>query len=311
MTDSPKTFLSTKEVAELLDVNEKVVYSLISDKGLPACKVTGKWIFPRHLVERWIESHVVNYPADRGIPSGSLLIIVGSNDPLLERTIALFNSLSSDCLAVFGSTGSLGGIRALNRKVCQIASSHLMHSDEEDYNFVYLEELMEGEKPVVVNFCFRDQGIMVKRGNPKDITGIPSLARGDVTIVNRQEGTGTRLLLEHELKKAGIEPGRVKGYRKTFPTHLAVGLEVLSGKADAALGIKAIASLLNLDFIPIRKERYDLLISREHFFSKPVQRFLGLLQERAFRSLSEVLDGYDISMSGKMLFHDTVKQKNI
>ena len=305
MTESSKTFLSTKEVAELLDVNEKVVYSLISEKGLPACKITGKWIFPRHLVERWIENHVINYPSKEPITFSSLLIIVGSNDPLLERTIALFNSLFSDeLLAVFGSTGSLGGLRALNRKLCQIASSHLMHSDEREYNFAYIEDQIEGERPAVINFCFREQGIMVRKGNPKGIRDISSLARPDVRIANRQEGTGTRLLLDHELNKAGIDPKRIKGYENSFPTHLAVGLEVISGRVDAGIGIKAIASLLGLDFIPLRKERYDLLVAKEHFFEKPVQRFLGLLQEESFRELASVLDGYDVSMSGKMVFYE-------
>ena len=302
MPEHPKTFLSTKEVAELLDVNEKVVYSLISEKGLPACKVTGKWIFPRHLVEKWIESHVINYPGDSPVTSETLLVIAGSNDPLMERTIALYNSKRGDTLAVFGSTGSLGGLKALNRKLCHIATSHLMHSDEEEYNFAYLEEHIDGPLPAVVNFCFREQGIMVAKGNPKRIENIASLAKTGIKIANRQKGTGTRLLLEHELKKAGIDPSKVNGYGSEFPTHLAVGLEVLSGRADAALGIKAVASLLNLDFIPVRKERYDLLILKDRFFDKPIQKFLGFLQDEAFKNLASTLDGYDLGMTGKMVF---------
>ena len=302
MQENPKTFLSTREIAELLDVNEKVVYSLISEKGLPACKVTGKWIFPRHLVEKWVENHVINYPREPATASGTLLVIVGSNDPLLERTIALYNSIHDDTLAVFGSAGSLGGLKALGKKQCQIATSHLMHSNEEDYNFAYLEEILDGPLPAVVNFCFREQGIIVARENPKDIKSVKSLAKEDIKIANRQKGTGTRLLLEHELKKAGVDPDRIKGFKTEFPTHLAVGLEVLSGRVDAALGIKAIASLLNLDFIPIKKERYDLLIPKDIFFNRPVQKFLGLLQDRVFQELAGTFDGYDLSMSGKMVF---------
>ncbi len=302
MHENPKTFLSTREVAELLDVNEKVVYSLISEKGLPACKVTGKWIFPRHLVEKWIENHVLNYPSESPTTSSTLLVIAGSNDPLLERTIALFNNTYDDTLAVFGSTGSLGGLKALSRKQCQIATSHLMHSDEEEYNFAYLEEVLDGPLPAVVNFCFREQGIIIARGNPKNINSIESLANGEIRIANRQKGTGTRLLLEHELKKAGFDPARIDGFESEFPTHLAVGLEVLSGRADAAMGIKAIATLLNLEFIPIKKERYDLLIPKDRFFDKPIQRFLGLLQDKNFKELANTFEGYDLTMSGKMVF---------
>ncbi len=305
MAKEPKTFLSTKEVAELLDINEKVVYSLISEKGLPASKVTGKWIFPRHLVEKWIESHVVNYPSSEKAPiSKEPLIIVGSNDLLLERTIALYNNIFKENgnLCVFGCTGSLGGLKALAKGTCHIATAHLIHSDEKDYNFAYIEENIDGPLPVVVNFCFREQGIIIKKENPKNIKDISSLAENNIVIANRPKGTGTRLLLDHELQKAQIEPQKIKGYEQEFPTHLSVAIEVLSGRVDAGLGIKAVASLLGLGFIPIRYERYDFLIPKDLFFERPVQRFLGLLQEEEFKRLSMTFEGYDITHTGRITY---------
>lgn len=303
MSDTPRTFLSTREVAELLDVNEKVVYSLISEKGLPACKVTGKWIFPRHLVETWIESHVTNYPGQAGVsPAGEPLIIAGSNDPLLERTIALFNSRFPDHLCVFGSTGSLGGLQALGRCRCHMATSHLMHGDEREYNFEYLAEHIEGPLPVVVNFCFREQGLILAPGNPEKIQAIPDLARPGLRFANRPAGTGTRLLLEHELHKAKIDPVAITGFDRDFPTHLAVAFEVLSGRADAGLGIRAVASLLGLDFISVRRERYDFLVARSLFFERSIQRFLGLLQEAAFQELVSTFEGYDVSLCGRIAY---------
>lgn len=303
MPQTPKTFLSTREVAELLDVNEKVVYSLIAEKGLPACKVTGKWIFPRHLTERWIESHVINYPPQGQLRlSGDPLIIAGSSDLLVERTIALFNTVFPEHLCVFGAAGSLGGIKALGRKQCHIATSHLMHSDEKEYNFAYLAEHIQGPLPVVVNFCLRQQGIMVVKGNPKHIEDVRSFLRPDVVIANRPVGTGTRLLLEHELHKEGIDPARIEGIGNEFPTHLSAALEVLAARADAAPGIQAAAVLLGLDFIPVRRERYDLLIAKDLFFEKAVQRFLSLLQENAFRNLAQTFAGYDLSHCGHMAF---------
>jgi len=303
MPDTPRTFLSTREVAELLDVNEKVVYSLISEKGLPACKVTGKWIFPRHLVETWVESHVINYPSQAGVsPAGEPLIIAGSNDPLLERAIALFNSRFPDHLCVFGSTGSLGGLRALARGRCHVATCHLMHGDEQEYNFEYLSEHIEGPLPVVVNFCFREQGLIVAPGNPEKIHGISDLARPGIRFANRPAGTGTRLLLEHELHKAQIDPTRVAGFDHEFPTHLAVAFEVLAGRAEAGLGIRAVAALLGLDFMAVRRERYDFLISRNLFFEKAIQRFLGLLQEEAFQKLVGTFEGYDMHLCGRITY---------
>jgi len=303
MPDTPKTFLSTREVAELLDVNEKVVYSLISEKDLPACKITGKWIFPRHLVQMWIDSHVINYPSHAGVPpAGDPLIIVGSNDPLLERTIALFNSRFPDHLCVFGSAGSLGGLRALNRARCHMATSHLMHGDEQEYNFAYLAEHIAGPLPVVVNFCFREQGLIVASGNPAKIRSVSDLGHPGVRFANRPQGTGTRLLLEHELHKSEIDPAKIGGFDREFPTHLAVAFEVLAGRADAGLGIRAVASLLGLDFIPVRRERYDFLVSRNLFFEKFIQRFLGLLQEEDFQKLVETFEGYDVHLCGRIAY---------
>ncbi len=148
--------LSTKEVAEFLNVNEKMVYTLVSEKGLPATKITGKWLFPRHLVEQWVETNTINYP-DNGYrlpPYDGLLIITGSNDPLLDRAISVFNSHQSDQLAVFGNLGSMGGLRALRQNLCHMASSHLLQDDESEYNFDYAFEELD-EMPAVVNFCRR------------------------------------------------------------------------------------------------------------------------------------------------------------
>ena len=298
-----KTFLSTKEVAQFLNVNEKMVYSLVSEKGLPATKVTGKWLFPRQLVEQWLESHVINFP--KAVPyqaSNGLLIIVGSHDILFERLIGLFNGLHTDSLAVFGNVGSQGGLRALARGLCHMASSHLMQEDEREYNFEYVAQESGGEMPAVVNFCRREQGLLVSKGNPMGILDMSDLARKGIRIVNRPVGTGTRLLLDLELKKAGIEADKIKGYNQEFRSHLDVGLEVLSGRAHTAPAIRSVATLLGLEFIPLRWERYDLLISKECFFERRVQLFLGLLSEKPFREIADKLKGYDLSLCGKVLF---------
>ncbi|UCF58064.1 MAG: helix-turn-helix transcriptional regulator [Deltaproteobacteria bacterium] len=301
--EEQKTFLSTKEVAELLDVNEKMIYTLVSEKGLPATKVTGKWLFPRRLVEQWLESHIINYPRSAHLPSShGILILVGSHDVLLERTIALFNRLYSDHLAVFGNVGSLGGLRILARGLCHMASSHLLQEDEEEYNFDFAYQELGSELPAVVNFCRREQGLLVAKGNPKAIRDVSDLGQPGIKIANRPEGTGTRLLLDRELGKAGLKGAQVEGYECEFRSHLDVGLEVLSGRADATPAIRPVANLLDLDFISLRWERYDLLVSKDRFFEQGVQLFLGLLHEPAFRKLAQGLDGYDLSLCGKIVF---------
>jgi excisionase family DNA binding protein len=298
-----KRLLSTREVAEFLNVNEKMVYTLVSEKGLPASKVTGKWLFPRHLVEQWIEANTTNFPSNAApLPAyHGLLIIAGSNDLLLDKTIALFNNLYPEHMAVFGNMGSMGGLRALRNNLCHIASSHLLQDDANEYNFDFAsEELLA--MPAVVNFCRREQGILVAKDNPKKIKRIEDLAQTGINIVNRTLGTGTRLLFDRELKNAGIKGEKIQGYDRVLTRHMDVGLEILAGKADAGPGIKPVASLLGLGFIPIRWERYDLLISKERFFDPGVQLFQGLLHEQAFHTLARELDGYDLSKSGKMIF---------
>jgi putative molybdopterin biosynthesis protein len=298
-----KALLSTKEVAQYLGVNEKMVYTLIAEKGLPASKVTGKWIFPQYLVEQWVEAHTQNLPSAMAADAmpGGLLVMAGSNDPLLDQAITLHNGRNPQGLAVFGNLGSMGGIRALKQRFCQVATSHLMQEDDEDYNFDFItSEVLP--TPVLVNFCRRRQGLVVAKDNPKQLHGTADLGRPGVRVVNRMLGTGTRLLFDQKLKAAGLHTRRLAGYDHEVARHMDVGLAVLAGTADAGPCIQPVAEQLGLHFLPWQWERYDLLILKERFFDPEVQRFLGLLHEKAFRDLAKGLNGYDLSISGRMIF---------
>jgi excisionase family DNA binding protein len=306
-----KTLFNTKEAALFLNINEKMIYTLISEKGLPATKVTGKWLFPKQLIKQWLENQTINYPKTPLPlpPYHGLLIICGSNDILLDKTISLFNNLYPEHLAVFGNIGSLGGLKALGRDLCHVASSHLLQEDEEEYNFDFVIQEFGGKPPVLVNFCKREQGLLVAKGNPKAISSISDLGQPEIKIANRPNGTGTRLLLDKKLEKVGLEGTQIEGYQQEFRSHLDVAMEVLSGRADAAPAIKPVAGLLGLDFVPLRWERYDLLVSKEHFFEQGVQLFLGLLHEPEFRNIAQKLDGYDLSLCSKMVFPKESKPK--
>jgi len=298
-----KQLFTTKEVAQFLNINEKMVYSLVSEKGLPATKITGKWLFPKNLVEQWIETHTLNYPktADSLSVSQAVLIIAGSNDLLLDKVISLYNTHFAGNIAVFGNLGSMGGLQALRQNLCHIASSHLLQENEEDYNFEFATRELE-HMPAIVNFCRREQGIVVSKGNPKKIKTVSDLAQPGICIVNRPLGTGTRLLLDQELKKSGLRGDKISGYDNEVHRHLDVGLEILAERADAGLGIHAVAGLLNLDFVPLRWERYDLMIFKDRFFAAHVQNFLGLLHEEQFFKIAVSLQGYDVQLSGRVLF---------
>ena len=298
--------LSTKEVAKFLNINEKMVYTLISEKGLPATKITGKWLFPLELVRQWIESGTINYPepVTKLPPYHGLILIAGSNDLLLDAMISHFNSSANDHLVMFGMTGSMGGIQALRKNMCHIASSHLVgdETDEEsEYNFPYLRKEM-GRMPAVVNFCFREQGLIVQKGNPLGISAIKDLGQKGISIVNRAMGTGTRHLFDKELEKAGVKGSKINGYAHIVPKHMDVGLAVIGKEADAGPGIRPVADKLGLDFIPLCWERFDLLISKERFFDQGVQLFLGTLKESFIKTAAETLGGYDLAMSGQMVY---------
>jgi molybdate-binding protein len=254
-------------------------------------------------VEQWVEASTINYPQASKVlpPYDGLLVIAGSNDILLDKALSIFNNRYPGHLAVFGNLGSVGGISALRRNLCHVATSHLLQENGEEYNFDFLQHQFD-RMPVVVNFCRRDQGILLQPGNPRKITAVEDLAKPGVRIVNRSLATGTRLLFDRELKQAGIAGERISGYGREVNRHMDVGLEILGGRADAGPGIRPVASLLGLDFLPLRQERYDLLITRERFFDQGIQYFLSLLHEKAFIQTAQQLEGYDVSKSGNMVF---------
>jgi len=306
-----KKLLTTKEVAKFLGVNEKMVYSLVSEKRLPASKVTGKWLFPLHLVEQWVEAHTLNYPETRQQlpPYDGLLIITGSNDLLLDKTISLFNKNFPGDIAVFANLGSLGGLQALRKNACHIATSHLLQDNEDEYNFDVAGKEFNN-MPVIVNFCRREQGFLIQKGNPKKIKKINDICRPGIRVVNRSLSTGTRLLFDRELHKNGIETKTINGYDHEVNSHMEVGLEVLSGHAHFGPGIRPVATLLELDFIPLRWERYDLLMTKDRFFDKGIQRFIGLIQETDFKKMAESITGYDVSSSGKIVYPKETSASN-
>jgi len=299
---------STREIAKFLNINEKMVYALISEKGLPASKVTGKWLFPINLVRQWVEAGTENFPQTAKLPPyHGLVLIAGSNDLLLDKIISTFNIKHDKHMAMFGMAGSLGGLRALKQNLCHIASSHLL-GDNDEYNFPFLKD-ETNQIPAVVNFCLREQGLIVQKGNPKNILSAKDLGRPNIRIVNRQLGTGTRKLFDNLLKAAEIQGETISGYESALSRHMDVGLEILSQKADAGPGIRPVANILGLDFIPACWERFDLLINKDRFFDQGIQLFLSLLKGKVIQTTAEVYGGYDLSMTGKMLYPGPAPEK--
>jgi len=295
--------LSTKEVAEFLGVNEKMVYTLINEKELPASKITGKWLFPKDLVEQWVASRTINYPKkpQSAVEIPDLLLIAGSNDILFDNALTLFRRQNPGKAVFFGNLGSLGGLKALRQGLCHIATSHLAPEDAAE-NDISSAASQQDDFPAVVNFCRREQGWLVPKGNSNRVQGVADIGAKQLTIANRPLDASTRILLDREFKKAGLDCRNIKGYEREFQSHLEVGLEVLAGRADTGLAIRAVATLLDLDFVPLRWERFDLLIPKNDFFAQSTQLFLELLHSDSFRRLAEGFSGYDLDLSGKMVY---------
>jgi len=298
-----KELLNTRELAQYLDINEKKIYTLILERGLPATKITGKWLFPKHLVDIWIENHIQNYPwmRKRLETFSEALIIAGSNDILLANILSFFQEKNRDILPLYSSIGSMRGINAIKKGLCHICAAHMLQKEDEDYNLAYIKDVFK-EDFIIVNFAYRTQGLILAAHNPKNVQGIKDMVRPDIVIVNRQPGTGTRFLLEYELEKHGIEAQNIKGFDHICLTHLDIGIEVLSGKADLGLGIQAIAQMLGLDFIPLRKERFDFVMRKGLFGDGKIQAFVQFLRSKELIEYSQRFAGYDLKDIGNIIY---------
>ncbi|MGI6491101.1 MAG: molybdopterin biosynthesis protein [Pelotomaculum sp.] len=229
-------------------------------------------------------------------------VIIGSHDIALD---VLANHLRLKYPAATLSSanvGSLGGLSALKRGEAHCAGTHLLDEATGTYNVAYIERFLPGKDVVLVNLTHREQGLIIAAGNPKGIKGLADLTRSDITYVNRQRGAGTRVLLDHLLRQAGIEPERIKGYELEEYTHMGVAAAVKSGSVDAGMGIRAAAQALRLDFIPIDEERYDLCIPAEFWDTPHIQRLLSVMAEPAFQEEVKQLGGYDLRDCGRVMW---------
>jgi excisionase family DNA binding protein len=297
--------MNTKEVARYLGIHEKQVYALIGLKRIPATKITGKWVFPRKLIDEWIESNArsgLEQAREKTKRVRGGLLASGSNDLILDMLQTHVRRLHPDFYLFSANIGSTEGLKALNRGYTDIAWSHLFDPESGGYNIPFLPVYVPDIKPVVVNLYYRELGFVVARENPRTIRGFEDLRRKDVRFINRQKGSGTRNLVDHHLNRLGIEPDRIKGYENEVCTHLEVGLSVLSGETDVGVAATAVANLLGLFFIPITLERFDMILDQRTFFEGAIQAFIEVLRSDEFRSRVASLGNYDFKDSGKMLY---------
>jgi len=229
------------------------------------------------------------------------IVIVGSHDNTLDVLADQIKAKHSRLTLSSSHVGSMGGLMAIKRGVCHLAGSHLLDPQDGSYNLSYIKKFLAQVDVKLVNLVMRDQGLIIRRGNPKSIKGIEDLARGDISFINRQAGSGTRILLDFRLKQIGIDPADINGYHHEEFTHMAVAVAVLSGTVDTGLGIHAAAAALDLDFIPVVTEQYDLIIAAQHFDSENIQLLLEAVNSREFKSRVDALGGYSTEKTGEII----------
>jgi putative molybdopterin biosynthesis protein len=227
------------------------------------------------------------------------IVAVGSHDLVLDLAASELRADDPGVTLASSNVGSLGGLVALRDRLCHVAGSHLLDPPSGEYTLPYVDRVLGGRDVAVVRLVHREQGLLVAAGNPLGIGGIEDVVR--VRYVNRQRGAGTRVLLDHELGRRGIAPESITGYGREEHTHLAVAAAIAAGRADAGLGILAAARAFGLDFVPVTREPYDLVLATETLEDPVTAPLWTLLEKPSFRAAVEALGGYGTEEMGRRI----------
>ena len=230
------------------------------------------------------------------------LVAIGSHDLTIDLLASLLKQASAGQITISSSNvGSLGGLVAVGKGIAHFSGSHLLDTKTGDYNSSYVKQYITRMPATIVTLVHRWQGFMVAKGNPKKIQGVGDLVRRDVSFINRQAGSGTRILLDYELEQQGIAPDAISGYQNEEYTHMNVAMAVASGRADVGLGILAAANALNLDFVPVTRERYDLVFPTALVEDHRICLLLDIIRSARFTDPVRAMGGYEVEETGRVV----------
>ncbi|WP_321502475.1 helix-turn-helix transcriptional regulator [Breoghania sp.] len=298
MTSAMPSYLTTREMAELLRVKERKVYDLVAAGSVPHSRATGKLLFPREAVLAWIES------AGEGLPPHAEdrpNVVLGSHDPLLEWAL---RESGSGLASLFD--GSFDGIERFAEAGGVAAGLHVPEpvvGDEAQTNWntgIISDQF--GYRPVVlVEWAWRERGLIVAKGNPLGIAGVGDLA--GKRVMARQPKAGSQRLMEILMAREGLKAEDLVSAGSPARDERDAALAVLEGKADASFGLSALARRFQLDFVPVARERYDLLVWRRAWFEPPLQKLFAFCRSTDFAQMTAELGGYDVSGLGRVQFN--------
>jgi excisionase family DNA binding protein len=289
--------LTTKEVADYLRLKERKIYDLVRDRRIPCIRITGKWLFPKALLDLWIIQHSEGTAAARSTIERPP-VVAGSHDPLLEWAVR-----EAECDLAVMFNGSLDGLNRFAQGTVRCCGLHVFDPEAGDYNMTIAARTLAGLEVVLVEWAWREQGLIVPPNNPHGIRDVQDLQSVTLRLVDRQEGAGSRLLLHHLLRQQGIDVARLNVVVPPARSETEVALAIQDGKADVGFGIAAVARQCRLAFVPLQRERYDIAISRRDYFEPPFQRLLAFARTVSFANKATELTGYDIAGLGHITYN--------
>ena len=294
MTPPDPEFLTTRELAALLRVKERKIYELAATGEVPCRKVTGKLLFPREEVEAWLAGAG---PQTRAARPPRPNVVVGSHDPLLEWALRE----SGSGLAAF-LDGSLDGLQRLARGEAIAGGLHLVESDDgTEFNRTHVAEILEGEPVVLLEWAWREQGLILPPGNPLGAQTLADLKAR--RIMPRQPEAGTYVLLRRLMEQQRLTDSDLQLLQPPARSQTDVALAVAAGKADAGIGLACVARQFKLEFVPLLRERFDLAVYRRAYFEPAFQRLMRFCAGTAFRTHAEELGGYDLAGFGTVHYN--------
>ena len=285
-------FLTTKEVAAYLRIKERRVYELVRQRAIPCTRVTGKWLFPKALIDVWLAEGVDGEAAVRPPP-----VIAGSQDPLLDWAVK-----ESGCGLALLAGGSLDGLKRFAEGTAMVAGLHLLDADSGAFNVPALGAGVARRGVVLLEWAWRQQGLVVAAGNPHGVRGLADLTAKGLRVVRRQREAGSHLLLAHLLEREGLSLDDLTAAEETARSETDLGLAILEGRAEAGLAVEAVARTLKLGFVPLMRERYDLLLRRRDYFEPPLQTLFAFTRTAAFAKRAEATGACDVSGLGTVHF---------
>ena len=287
--------MTVTEVADYLRVRERTIYELVRTQRIPSCKLSGKLLFPKRLIELWV-AQSADYPHAATHLAAPPPVIAGSHDPLLE-----WATRESRCGLAILVDGSTGGMHRLLAGQAVASALHLIDPATGEYDATVLAKSLPGLDFVVIEWARRQQGLIVAAGNPAKITSVSDLKKRGIRVATRQEGSGSAVLLAKLIADAGLkfDDLQIAGPPVSSETDIAVA--VREGKADAGLAIEAVAREQSLAFVPLQWERFDLVVRRVEYFEPPLQRLFAFARTEMFRDRAASLGGYDLTAAGTVV----------